>query len=182
MSDWWERRKKRRYPGFGPFGNMDQFFRDLDEFMRREFEGAFKTPKIEKGEMKVYGPYVYGFSYTMGPDGKPIIREFGNVKPTRLGPRLREEREPLVDVMSEKDEVVVTAELPGVEKTDIKLDVAEETLTISVDTKKHKYHKELELPSKVDSKSAKASYKNGVLEVRLRKRAGKPTGKRIPIE
>jgi len=182
MSDWWERGRKRRYPWLGPFGDMDRFFRDFDEFMRSEFKGAFKMPKIEKGEMKVYGPYVYGFSYTMGPDGKPIVREFGNVKPTRLGPKFREEREPLVDVMSEKDEIVVTAELPGVERNDIKLDIAEETLTISVDTEKRKYHKELELPLKVDPKSAKASYKNGVLEVRLRKRAGKPGGERIPIE
>ncbi len=161
---------------------MDRFFRDLDEMMQKQFEDLFKMPKTGKGEVKVYGPYVYGFSYTLGPDGKPMIQEFGNVKPTRFGPKLREEREPLVDIMSEKDEVVVTAELPGVEKTDIKLNVAEDALTISVDTEKHKYHKELKLPAMVDSKSAKASYKNGVLEVRLRKKVEKPKGENVPIE
>jgi len=28
------------------------------------------------------GPFVYGYSFSMGPDGKPVIREFGNVKPS----------------------------------------------------------------------------------------------------
>ena len=91
---------------------------------------------------------------------------------------IREEREPLVDVMETDDEVKVIAELPGVEKKDIKLYGTEDTLTISVDTAERKYYKKVELPSAVDAKSAKASYKNGVLEVRLKKKK-EPEGEPI---
>lgn len=148
----------------------------MDKMMRDFFES------FEKGEVKTYGPYIYGFSISVGPDGKPVIRQFGNVKPPFMGKEaIKEEREPLVDIMTEKDEIIIVAELPGVEKNDIKLNATEKTLTISVDTPKRKYYKELELPEKVDPKSAKASYKNGVLEVRLKK-AAKVSGEIIPID
>lgn len=129
---------------------------------RRTFEALSK-------ESKVYGPYVYGFSMSIGPDGKPVIREFGNIQQSRLGPKVREEREPLVDIMEENKDVVVVAELPGVDRDDIGLHATEDHLTISVDTPKRKYRKELMLPASIDPKSARASYKNGVLEVRLKK-------------
>jgi len=177
LSDWWERRKRRRSPWFDFFEDFDRMEEMMDEMMRR----AFETPMV-KGE-KVLGPYVYGFSISTGPDGKPVIREFGNVQPGRLGPERREEREPLVDIIREKEEVRVVAELPGVEKSDIKLHAAENTLTVSVDTPQRKYFKELELPDNVDPRSAKATYKNGVLEVKLKKtKALKLRGEIVPVE
>jgi len=95
-----------------------------------------------------------------------------------------EEREPLVDVISTNGEIKVVAELPGVEKEDIKLHGTEDTLTISVDTPRRKYFKEIELPAKVDVKKAKTMYKNGVLEVTLPKieEKKKPKGEPIRIE
>jgi len=126
---------------------------------------AFEVPSKERSSH----PYVYGFSMSVGPEGKPVIREFGNVQRGRVGPKIREEREPLVDVMEEAKDLVIVAELPGVEKEDINLHATENHLTVSVDTPERKYHKELRLPTEVDSKSARASHKNGVLEVRLKK-------------
>jgi len=127
---------------------------------------AFKT---SSGRKEFYGPYVYGFSMSVGPDGKPVIREFGNLRKSRFGPEIREEREPLVDVMVEDDDVVVVAELPGVEREDIELHTAPDELAISVDTPKRRFHKRLKLPIRVNPNSARSSYKNGVLEVRLKK-------------
>ena len=136
---------------------------------------------------------MYGYSMTIGPDGKPKIREFGNVKPslkpeafglTRPSLAVKEEREPLVDVISTNSEVHVVVELPGVEKENIKLHGTEETLTISVDTPKRKYFKEIQMPSKIDHKNAKTVYKNGVLEVTVPKikEKTKPKGEPIKIE
>ncbi|MDW8023114.1 MAG: Hsp20/alpha crystallin family protein, partial [Nitrososphaerota archaeon] len=90
----------------------------------------------------------------MGRKCKLEIREFGNVKPTRLGPTVKEELEPLVDLVETNDEIHVVAELPGVEKEDIKLYSSEDTLTITVDTPQRKYHKEVSLPAKVNVKEA----------------------------
>jgi len=77
--------------------------------------------------------------------------------------------------------VRVIAELPGVEKEDIDLRATETSLTISAESQHRKYYKELRLPTPVNPKSAKATYRNGVLEVSLPK-AGRGRGERIPIE
>src|SRR5437016_5429220 len=137
---------------------MERMDRLMDDMMRK----AVEMPKAQEGA----SPFVYGFSMSVGPDGKPVIREFGNVEPGARGPLVKEEREPLVDVMDNRKEVVVVTELPGVEKDEIKLESTDRALKISVDSAKRSYLKELELPHMVDPRPAKATYKNGVLEVR----------------
>lgn len=187
-------RRKRRFPFFRSwfFEDIDEMFREFERMIEREMkELTSRIPKEYVRERKLpdgttvreWGPFVYGYSITIGPDGKPQIREFGNVQPTRFGPRIKEEREPLVDVYTTNGEVKVIAELPGVNKEDIQLHGTEDTLTISVDTPERKYYKEVKLPTKVDPKGAKTSYKNGVLEVTLpKKEKEKPKGEPIKIE
>lgn len=178
MSEWWRKgRKKRSDPWFDIFEDFDRIEEMMKEMMRRAFESPLR-------EARAYRPYVYGFSMSLGPDGKPVVREFGNVQSSRFEPQLREEREPLIDIMEEDKDVVVVAELPGVEKDSINLNTSEDYLTISVDTPNRKYRKELTLPARVDNKSARASYKNGVLEVRLKKLEAEAAvkGERIRIE
>jgi HSP20 family protein len=89
-------------------------------------------------------------------------------------------REPLVDVMDDKDKYRIFAELPGVEKDSIKLDVAEDSIEISTKDDK-KFYKMIPLESAVNSDSTKASYKNGVLTVELDK-MDKRKGKEIKID
>ena len=174
--DWWGRKRKRPYPWFDIFEEFER----MEEMMKKMMQRAFETTSKRARTLR---PYVYGFSMSVGPTGKPVIREFGNVQASRLRPKIREEREPLVDVMEEEKDVVIIAELPGVEKDNINLSTTEEHLTISVDTSQRKYHKELALPARINTKSAKASYKNGVLEVRLRKLVEKGfTGERVFVE
>ncbi|TMI25435.1 Hsp20/alpha crystallin family protein [Candidatus Bathyarchaeota archaeon] len=143
------------------------------------------------GTVKEMGPFVYGYSFSQGPDGKPVIREFGNVKPSiRGGPfgmskpslDVKEEREPLVDTIVQSDNVKVVAELPGVEKSDIALECDGRNLVLKVDTDKHRYYKSLELPVEVDPDTSKASYKNGVLELILRRKSPGNKAKQIQIE
>jgi HSP20 family protein len=167
-------------------------FREMEKMMEEEFKTfTSRIPKDYVRERKLpdgttvreWGPFVYGYSVKIGPNGKPEIREFGNVKPTRLGPQVKEEREPLVDVIETDGEIHIVAELPGVEKKDIKLHGTEDTLTISVDIPQRKYYKEVPLPAKVKVKEAKTQYKNGVLEITLPKiKEEKPKGEPINIE
>jgi len=195
--DWWSNWFRKRHPFFsGNFWDTNEIFKEMKEMMEREFtELSKKAPRelirertLPDGtKVSEWGPFVYGYSVTIGPDGKPNVREFGNVKPeTRLGrPHIdiKEKREPLADVMTINGEVKVILELPGVEKKDIKLHGTERSLTISVDTPQRKYYKEVELPAKVNPKEAKSSYKNGVLEVTLQKqKAEKPKGEPLEIE
>jgi len=155
----------------------------MEETIAKEFEKLSKNAPedlqreqtLQEGtKVKNWGPFVYGYSVTVGPDGKPKVKEFGNFKAeTRLGkPHLavKDKREPLADVMDADSQVRVIVELPGVEKEDIKLSGTEDKLTISVDTPQRKYFKELELPATVDSKKATSKYKNGVLDVTIPKK------------
>lgn len=187
---WWGRRP---FTGEDIFEEMDklmeEMFKDITTAIPKELVRERKLP--DGSTVREMGPFVYGYSVTVGPDGKPVIREFGNVKPgTRLTQsgrsrpmmEVKGKREPLTDVIQEEDVVRVIAEVPGVEKGDINLDATEKSLTISVDTERRKFYKEIELPVAVDPKSAKASYKNGILEVVLNKVKRKSEGQRISVE
>ena len=196
LPEWFRSRRGRR----SPFGWMDRWFADVDEMFENMFQDMLKgMPKDLMNERKLpdgstvrqYGPFVYGYSMSMGPDGKPIIQEFGNVKPSRRQgafgieqPALepKDTREPLVDVINEPSQVRVVAELPGVDKSGIKTHVGDDTLTISVDSPNQRYYKEVRLPAGVDHDSSKASYNNGVLEITLRKIQPRPKGREIRID
>lgn len=185
---------RTRFIGFRGFEDMDKLFDELFEEMTKNIsKDRIKEKRLPDGRtIKEMGPFVYGYSMTIGPDGKPIIREFGNVKPsTKLTPagypqpslQYREVREPLVDVFEDDTTIRIIAEVPGVEKEDIDLTCTEQRLIISVATEMRKYYKEIDLQTTVDPKVSKANYKNGVLQVTLTKikRTGS-VGEKIRLE
>ena len=73
------------------------------------------------------------------------------------------------DVFDEKDHIKVIAEIPGIEEKDIKVNLQNDILIIDVDVPDHKYHQELKLPCEPKGKLEKL-YKNGILEVKIRKK------------
>jgi len=89
-------------------------------------------------------------------------------------PKTRKERrtkelEPLVDVLEENDEVIVVAEFAGFSKENIKTNVKDQRLTLSAKGLDRKFYKSLNLPKRVIPTTIRTAYKNGVLEVRLKK-------------
>jgi HSP20 family protein len=189
---WFRKRMNRSFSRGWFFEDIDEMLRDIEEMMNREIKeltshiprNYVRERKSPNGKtVREWGPFVYGYSMKIGPDGKPVVREFGNVQAGRRGPRVKEEREPLVDVITTNGEIKVVAELPGVDKKHIKLHASDDSLTISVDTPDHKYYKEISLPTEVEPKGAKSSYKNGVLQVTLQEaKKRKPEGEPIEIE
>ena len=176
--DWFERRPLRRFMREIDRA-FEEMFREMSSSLPKEL---FKERKMPDGSVvRTFGPVVYGYSMTVGPDGVPRVRTFGNVKPGMPFPRAVEQREPLVDVITGKDVVRLVAELPGVEKKDIDLRVTEDRVTISVDTPERKYYKEVDLPAKVDPKSADAFFHNGLLDVTLKRKEEKP-GDRVEVK
>jgi HSP20 family protein len=185
--------KKKRTPFFKDWGfhDIDKMFEEMEKMVQDEFNSfTSRIPKDYVKERKLpdgstareWGPFVYGYSVKIGPDGKPEIREFGNVKPTKRGlPQVQEEREPLVDIITTDSEIQVVAELPGVDKSEIKLSGTEDSLTIEVDSPQRKYYKDVKLPAKVKVREAKTRYKNGVLEVTFPKLTEEKSSKGEPI-
>ncbi len=87
------------------FNRMSRSFFNLDDLL----EGIKSTGTVS-------GPFCYGYTMTVGPDGKPVVNEYGNVKPGSLP--TSDTREPLVYTIGDDKEKVVKliAEMGGVEK------------------------------------------------------------------
>jgi len=151
------------------FRNMSNSFFDIDDI-------------FEESKGNGSGPCCYGYTMTVGPDGKPVVKEYGSVKPSQL--QTSDTREPIVDtIVDEKEKVVkLIAEMPGVEKADVKIVVENNIVDISAEHDKKKYHVKVSLQHKVDENSAKASYKNGILELIFKVVEEKPKGKTVEVE
>lgn len=105
---------------------------------------------------------------------------------------------PSVDVKEDDKEISVKAELPGMDEKDVEVFLTENTLTLKGEKQEEKedkgkdyYHMErsygsfnrvIPLPKGIDTKKVKATFKNGVLTVKLPKtEEAKEKGKKIPI-
>jgi HSP20 family protein len=142
----------------------------VDLLAKMEAEGAeeySRSGEVKRLRGKVKG--VYGFSIQMGLGRKPVIQRFGNIQETVSGPAIAETGEPLVDVLEEERQVVVIAEMPGVEARDIQVRLEGDILELSVATGQRRYAKEVLLPTPGEPGGLKSSYRNGILEVRVRK-------------
>ena len=153
-------------------GFFDEFF----EEMERMFEDLLGRERD-----------FFGFGYVPSKG-----RRYGDVRE-----EFREYREALTDVWESDDEVVVTMELPGVKKEDIKINVTPRTLEVKAEQKEESkeeseggirieraykgFYKVVDLPTEVKTDEVKATYNNGVLEVRLPK-AHKEKKKEVKVE
>ncbi|MGC8998084.1 MAG: Hsp20/alpha crystallin family protein [Candidatus Bathyarchaeia archaeon] len=79
------------------------------------------------------------------------------------------EPEPLVDVFREKDRIVVVAELKGFKRENIKVQAEKQRLTLVAKAQGRRYYKSLNLPDAVIPEATRITYKNGVLEIELKK-------------
>jgi HSP20 family protein len=190
-----------------PFGDMFKGFDEMRSQIERQLEDQFKNfqstaPKElvreyqtpEGGKVREVGPIVYGYSMTIGPNGKPKIREFGNVRssPLRGGgvgssfstPLISSEMQPLADVITTDTEVKVVVEMPGVSKENIKVNAYDSSVEITTTgQEERKYREVVEIPPETDIETAKSIYKNGILEITFKKKEQtKPKGKQINVE
>jgi HSP20 family protein len=93
--------------------------------------------------------------------------------------------DPLVDISETENEIVVHAEIPGMKKEDVKINIQDNVLTISGEKKRvesekeHNYHRieraygcferSFSLPSSIELDKVKATYKDGILTISLPK-------------
>jgi HSP20 family protein len=124
-----------------------------------------------------------------------LYDKFFDLRPFR---RFTEEGEwmPTVDVSETEKEIIVNAEIPGVEAKDIDVNLDGNVLTIKGERKREHEEKEenfhriersygsfyraLRLPTEVDGERIKATYKKGVLRITMPK-SKKEAGKKIEI-
>ena len=185
---------------FGDFDDMHKemnrmfnVFNDISKTAPKELIKEYETS--DGSRVREVGPIVYGYSMTIGPDGKPHVREFGNIKASGSGsaknigqyigakPQISSEREPLSDLTTTDKEVKVVLEMPGIKKEDIKINAYDEKVEIkTAENAQRKYHKVIDLPKQADIETARSTYNNGILEVTFDKREENKKGKEIKIE
>lgn len=94
-------------------------------------------------------------------------------------------RQPYIDIVETDNEIIATAEMPGLNKEDININLTNDKLELSTETKHEEekkgkdyiyrerrsgsYYRSVSLPSSIDVNNAKASYNNGVLEIKMPK-------------
>ena len=155
--------------GFGRrmFESIDKDFAEAEEMLNRMFRTIRET---SPSDMVVQGPYYYGYQITVGPRG--LVEQSGV-------------REPLVDTAIDEKEntLTITAEMPGVTKQDIKVNVGEEYVSIHAEKGEKKYHTDIPINVTLDDTSAKATYANGILELKIKLKAPpKPKAKEVKVE
>ena len=136
---------------------MKRMFKDMEGFQKTIGSGKLKgTWDIRPIDQPTVKGYVARGRFQVGSDPLQIPKNDLD----------REMREPLTDVFVEEDAVKVYMELPGVDKTDVQLNVTERF----VEVKAKNFAKTVELPTaEIDLDQATANYKNGVLVVMIPK-------------
>ena len=175
-----------RKPEKGLFDEFENMMEEMNEAMGLMMHSMGKDPRV------------FGYRMQVGPDGVPHVEHFGNVEPahgtcgtcglTETATETAEEpgvREPFTSsvVDEKKNELYITAEMPGVDKQEIEVSATEEEVLIKAEHGERKYAKTVKTPGEVDPDSATAKYNNGVLEVTLKlKTFLKPEGKSVKVE
>jgi HSP20 family protein len=131
---------------------FEDFERDIEDTVRNAFFGADR----------LNNPFIAGFAFNLGPEGKPSVQIFGN-NPVRRDGFRSPINEQFVDEKSGSLRIIL--EMPGVEKEDINVDATEESAVITAERGQKRYRADVSLKAQVDPESGRAEYKNGMLEI-----------------
>lgn len=159
----------RHQAGFGGL------LRGLGDLIEKLGEMAEKGEELSRtgefsGEKGLKG--VYGFSVKVAGGREGVkVEPFGNIAKDRASGRsvVHEVREPMVDVFEEADCVLVVAEMAGIGRDDVQVELRDDVLTISAEKGDKKYRKEVLLPQSFTPDKMQVSCQNGILQVRCRK-------------
>jgi len=161
VEPWWNSKDFRKL-----FDDLDKEPEDILEMFEKTLKSLENLPSDEEFE----GSFFYGFSITQGPEGKPVIREFGNIKPSGQSISRSEVREPLVDTVYDRkhNEVRVVVDMPGVEEDKISIVVRQRSVQIGASDGERRYATVVPLDIPVEAKLLRKTFNNGVLELSLR--------------
>ena len=160
-------------------GNVEGIFKGLGELLDKLGQLAEKGEQLKRsGEFDFTsggrpGKGVFGFTVKTGIRGgdEVSVEPFGNIKqdPKTGEAVVQEVSDPLVDILDEDDHILLLAEMPGVGKEDIKLELNGDVITIDAAKGVKKYYKEIVLPMAFGMDDMSHASRNGILEIKLRK-------------
>ena len=162
---------------------MDRMFNDVSNNAPKELVREYQTS--DGAKIREVGPIVYGYSMTIGPEGKTRVMEFGNVNAIRnktVGqsissdidkPQISTERESLSDITTTEKEVKVVLEMPGINEADIRINTYDDTKVEikTADNSPRRYYKVVDVPKEANTETTRFAYNNGILEITFDKKS-----------
>ena len=161
------RREEKPLAASTPFGFMRRFATDMERLFE-EFEG-FRFPSL------------------LGREFFPFTREFEHVGWV-----------PEIEVLRKNGEFIVRADLPGMKKENVEVEIKENLLTLSGDRKEEKeekregyyrsersygiFYRQIPLPEGAKTDTAKAEFKDGVLQITMQAPKQEPQARRLEIK
>ncbi len=149
--------EKKKEPYDDPF---DHFIKDMIDLLKKMDEDL---SRFVNGDISAWnedlpsGGFDAGYPSSVGDPGGESVE--GGGAPLEL-------EEQRVDVIELDEEIIIVADVPGIRKEDISVRVKGREITIRAGD----LHKRFQLPIEIDPKRTKATYRNGILEVRISKR------------
>lgn len=144
---------------------------ELNELVRKTMESqGFRGSNVKS-------PFSFGINMTMGKDGKMRFNPINNMNPSEndstTGMRPNDRRtNPIIDVIDEKDQITIIAEMPGVTREEIRFEFEDNTLILYAknDETEKNYYGRTEMPTNVKTNEIKARFTNGILELKIKKK------------
>jgi HSP20 family protein len=141
---------------------FEEFEKDVQSVVRNSISAVHSQTE----------PYVAGFSFRLGPEGKPSVQFFGDSPLHHDG-----FRSPMSEqILDEKNGLLkLVLDMPGVEKSDIKVEATEDSTVVTAERGSRKYKADIDLKAQVQPDGGNAEYRNGLLEITfsLRDKANK---------
>jgi HSP20 family protein len=131
---------------------FEEFEKDVQDVVRNSISAVHSQTE----------PYVAGFSFRLGPEGRPNVQFFGDSPLHHDG-----FRSPMSEqILDEKNGLLrLVLDMPGVEKSDINVEATEDSAVVTAERGPRKYKADIDLKAQVKPDGGKAEYKNGVLEI-----------------
>ena len=162
--------------------NIDKIFQSVFNEIEN-LQGVFQNNL--DSDFRINGPHYYGYSMTIGSDGKPVIKEFGNVRDSEESyvNTDSEYRDPQIDIINDENngKIKIIAEMPGVKKENIEITENQGIVKIKAENGERKYNKDIPTGKKLNANKTTSKFINGILELEIELEKSE-TEKKIKID
>ena len=162
--------------------NIDKIFQSVFNEIEN-LQGVFQNNL--DSDFRTNGPHYYGYSMTIGSDGKPVIKEFGNVRNSEESyvNTDSEYRDPQIDIINDENngKIKIIAEMPGVKKENIEITENQGIVKIKAENGERKYNKDVSTGKKLNANKTTSKFTNGILELEIELEKSE-TEKKIKID
>jgi len=151
----------------------DKFERISSEIqeMFESFRFMEMLEEIRRNEFRANNWFAYNFIIKTPTLEEPMSQKFDlyPAKITQKTAKKSKEDRSSYDVIKGNNKVTITIDMPDTKKEEIDLRITKDTMELMPNNPAGKYHRLINLPCNVKSKTAKATYRNGILDIIIEK-------------